>query len=343
MGSFGRTGMSVIGAETTLNLPACPEIGNRAVAGDPRRLRPLPSRLRGDHAPGPRAVRAARLARRAGRRHRAARALPHPRRRRRGRRARHPAGRGHGAHAVGGDAGAPRGGAATPRRRRAGADVLQFGHPADVQHRRRGRRDRISRARRRPARSGRAAAVRQRPRGRGRRASWSAASSSASPWSVPYASLDRDADARGPAHHRDARRHAGAGGPIDVDIIRSVFYRNKGAYLVGRVRRGGTTLPLVLPLLHAERGIVVDAVLMTPNEASVVFGFSWSYFRVDVPRPRELVDFLRLDHAAQAHRRALQRHRLQQARQDRAVPEPAWRTCRTPTPGSPSPRATRAW
>jgi isocitrate dehydrogenase kinase/phosphatase len=31
---------------------------------------------------------------------------------------------------------------------------------------------------------------------------------------------------------------------------------------------------------------------MTPNEASVVFGFSWSYFRVDVPRPRELVDFL---------------------------------------------------
>jgi len=35
----------------------------------------------------------------------------------------------------------------------------------------------------------------------------------------------------------------------------------------------------VLPLLRAERGIVVDAVLMTQNEASVVFGFSWSYFR----------------------------------------------------------------
>jgi isocitrate dehydrogenase kinase/phosphatase len=48
----------------------------------------------------------------------------------------------------------------------------------------------------------------------------------------------------------------------------------------------------VLPLLHAERGIVVDAVLMTSDEASVVFGFSWTYFRVDSPWPGPLVDFL---------------------------------------------------
>jgi isocitrate dehydrogenase kinase/phosphatase len=31
---------------------------------------------------------------------------------------------------------------------------------------------------------------------------------------------------------------------------------------------------------------------MTSDEASVVFGFSWTYFRVDSPRPRALVDFL---------------------------------------------------
>jgi isocitrate dehydrogenase kinase/phosphatase len=37
---------------------------------------------------------------------------------------------------------------------------------------------------------------------------------------------------------------------------------------------------------------VVDAVLMTSDEASVVFGFSWTYFRVDAPRPRALVEFL---------------------------------------------------
>jgi isocitrate dehydrogenase kinase/phosphatase len=84
----------------------------------------------------------------------------------------------------------------------------------------------------------------------------------------------------------------GAPGPVEIDVLRAVFYRNKGAYVVGRIRAGAEIIPLVLPLLHAERGIVVDAVLMTSDEASVVFGFSWTYFRVDTPRPRALVDFL---------------------------------------------------
>jgi len=112
------------------------------------------------------------------------------------------------------------------------------------------------------------------------------------PWSVPYASLRRDTAIVARLINERLNRLP-VQGPIEVDVVQSVFYRNKGAYLVGRVRRGGIVLPLVLPLLRAERGIVVDAVLMTQNAASIVFGFSWSYFRVDVPQPRALVDFLR--------------------------------------------------
>ena len=111
-------------------------------------------------------------------------------------------------------------------------------------------------------------------------------------WTAPYASPERDAAIVARLVNETLDGLA-ARGPIEVDVVHSAFYRNKGAYVVGRVRRGGMVLPLVLPLLRAERGIVVDAVLMTPNEASVVFGFSWSYFRVDVPRPRALVEFLR--------------------------------------------------
>jgi isocitrate dehydrogenase kinase/phosphatase len=111
-------------------------------------------------------------------------------------------------------------------------------------------------------------------------------------WSAPYADPDRDA-AIVAGLIDDALRAVPGRGRIEVDLIRSVFYRNKGAYVVGRIRRGGMVLPLVLPLLRAERGIVVDAVLMTQNEVSIVFGFSWSYFRVDVPRPHDLVEFLR--------------------------------------------------
>jgi isocitrate dehydrogenase kinase/phosphatase len=111
------------------------------------------------------------------------------------------------------------------------------------------------------------------------------------PWSVPYASLERDAAivARLLNEALDALPERG---PIEVDVLREVFYRNKGAYVIGRLRRGGTIVPLVLPLLRASRGIVVDAVLMTQNEVSIVFGFSWSYFRVGAPQPRALVEFL---------------------------------------------------
>jgi isocitrate dehydrogenase kinase/phosphatase len=112
------------------------------------------------------------------------------------------------------------------------------------------------------------------------------------PWSVPYAQLERDSMLVAELIRARVSRGIGAPGPVEIDVVKSVFYRNKGAYLVGRIRAGGEVIPLVLPLLHAERGIVVDAVLMTSDEASVVFGFSWTYFRVDSPRPRALVDFL---------------------------------------------------
>ena len=112
------------------------------------------------------------------------------------------------------------------------------------------------------------------------------------PWSVPYAQLDRDSVLVAELIDARIRRILGGPGPVELDLLRSIFYRNKGAYLVGRIRTRTEIVPLVLPLLHAERGIVVDAVLMTSDEASVVFGFSWTYFRVETPRPRALVDFL---------------------------------------------------
>src|SRR3954447_1021375 len=112
------------------------------------------------------------------------------------------------------------------------------------------------------------------------------------PWTVRYAQLDRDAALVAELIEARVRSALDPSSRVEIDLLRSVFYRNKGAYLVGRIRAGSAVIPLVLPLLHAERGIVVDAVLMTPDEASVVFGFSWTYFRVDAPQPRALVDFL---------------------------------------------------
>jgi isocitrate dehydrogenase kinase/phosphatase len=110
-------------------------------------------------------------------------------------------------------------------------------------------------------------------------------------WSVPYAQIEGDTERVARIITERVPRD-GAGGEVRLEMLRPVFYRNKGAYLVGRIRQGDAVLPVVLPLLNASRGIVVDSVLLTENEASVVFGFSWSYFRVEVPHPRVMVDFL---------------------------------------------------
>ncbi len=112
-------------------------------------------------------------------------------------------------------------------------------------------------------------------------------------WQAPYADLEGDAT-RGAAPVDARLRQLGWNGePLRVDVLREPFYRNKGAYLVGRIRGASELVPLVLPLVHRPDGIALDAVLLTADEASIVFGFSWSYFFVDAPHPRGVVTFLR--------------------------------------------------
>jgi isocitrate dehydrogenase kinase/phosphatase len=78
-----------------------------------------------------------------------------------------------------------------------------------------------------------------------------------------------------------------------IEMLRSVFYRNKGAYLVGRLVINGQTTPFVLPLLNEKGGIFMDACLMEYNDVSSIFSYNRSYFLVDTEIPSEMVDFLR--------------------------------------------------
>ncbi len=99
---------------------------------------------------------------------------------------------------------------------------------------------------------------------------------------------------------RDVRRIAAALAerlpgrpPRALELARSVFYRNKGAYLVGRLVTDDGAFPLVIALVNDTGRIEADAVLVDENEVSIVFSFARSYFCVEMERPRELVDFLR--------------------------------------------------
>ncbi len=79
-----------------------------------------------------------------------------------------------------------------------------------------------------------------------------------------------------------------------LEIIRSVFYRDEYAYLIGRVYSGEHVLPLAICLRNTPtQGIVVDAVLLEENDISRLFSFTRSYFHVQVDRPYELVRFIK--------------------------------------------------
>lgn len=78
-----------------------------------------------------------------------------------------------------------------------------------------------------------------------------------------------------------------------VDVIESVFYRNKAAYLVGRVHLASGSQPFVLPILNNEQGgVYIDTALSDESDVSVVFSFTRSYFLVDVDVPSEFIRFL---------------------------------------------------
>ena len=87
---------------------------------------------------------------------------------------------------------------------------------------------------------------------------------------------------------------------FQVQVLSSLFYRNKGAYLVGKIINGFQEIPFSLPILHAEpppggasRGLVIDAVLFGEDEMLLLFSFARAYFMVDMEMPSSYVQFLR--------------------------------------------------
>lgn len=78
-----------------------------------------------------------------------------------------------------------------------------------------------------------------------------------------------------------------------IEILKSVFYRNKAAYLVGRIYLDDRIHPFVLPLFNSKRGIVVDTVLLEMNDVSSIFSYNRSYFLVDTDIASDMVDFLK--------------------------------------------------
>ena len=93
-------------------------------------------------------------------------------------------------------------------------------------------------------------------------------------------------------HHVDL---LGGRSPDDrLEILTSLFYRNKSAYIVGRFLKDNSVHPFILPLLHPDgRGILIDALLLETDQVTSIFSYHRSYFLADITVPSDMVDFLK--------------------------------------------------
>jgi isocitrate dehydrogenase kinase/phosphatase len=81
---------------------------------------------------------------------------------------------------------------------------------------------------------------------------------------------------------------------FQIQVLSSLFFRNKGAYIVGKVINGFNELGFALPILHNERGqLVIDTALFGEDELLLLFSFARAYFMVDMEVPSAYVQFLR--------------------------------------------------
>jgi isocitrate dehydrogenase kinase/phosphatase len=78
-----------------------------------------------------------------------------------------------------------------------------------------------------------------------------------------------------------------------IQVLDNLFFRNKAAYVVGRVINGDLVQPFVIPLLqNNDFSIYADTLLMRRKDVSILFSFSRAYFLVDMEVPSAYVSFL---------------------------------------------------
>jgi isocitrate dehydrogenase kinase/phosphatase len=112
-------------------------------------------------------------------------------------------------------------------------------------------------------------------------------------YNVPFEDIDRDAqmifDEMAPTIiHQKSNLFLDR-----IEILKPVFYRNRGAFVVGRIFYKNWSMPIVIPLLNEEKGIFVDSVIYIPADISIIFSFTRASFFVYTKYPAQLIDYMK--------------------------------------------------
>ncbi len=113
-------------------------------------------------------------------------------------------------------------------------------------------------------------------------------------FSIPYRDLSEDASLVTERINRVISADPGRIATIRcIQVIEAGFYRNRGAYIVGRVVfADDSVMPLIIALLNDDQGIYVDAVLHRVADGHNIFSSTLANFHVTSLYYHELSEFL---------------------------------------------------
>ncbi|WP_424193021.1 bifunctional isocitrate dehydrogenase kinase/phosphatase [Ampullimonas aquatilis] len=82
---------------------------------------------------------------------------------------------------------------------------------------------------------------------------------------------------------------------FQIQVLSSLFYRNKAAYVVARIINGGNDYPMVIPIMwsYKTNKLRLDTVLLRRDQVQLLFSFARAYFMVDMTIPSAYVQFIR--------------------------------------------------
>ena len=81
---------------------------------------------------------------------------------------------------------------------------------------------------------------------------------------------------------------------LQIQVLNSPFYRNKGAYVIGKAVNGAFEYPFMVPVLHSAAGkLYLDTIVLDAWRIGVLFSLSRAYFMVAMEVPSGYVRFLR--------------------------------------------------
>ncbi len=113
-------------------------------------------------------------------------------------------------------------------------------------------------------------------------------------FSNPYQDIDRDLSFIERAIHNALGADFIPASDFQLQVFRTLFFRNKGAYLIGRIINDGEVTGFATPVLTTNNGqLFLDAMLIGAEQIETLFNFSRAYFMVDMAVPSAYVRMLK--------------------------------------------------